>query len=142
MQDPLFIFNGNFEFEYLYNASKAFPILLSDIIIYLIQMEGKSYKKISQYRISDQLLGEGSYSKVYLAWDSFLNPVAAKVIPLSSLSSNFFIIQFKKSLIYKAKYLYCVNANTKTLFLYSRQKKVATIFTFLCNIAKKELLIN
>jgi len=53
MQDPLFIFNGNFEFEYLYNASKAFPILLSDIIIYLIQMEGKSYKKISQYRISD-----------------------------------------------------------------------------------------
>jgi len=55
-------------------------------------MESKSNKKIGQYIVSEQLLGEGSFSKVYLARDPHHRTVAVKVISIASLSSNYRLI--------------------------------------------------
>lgn len=49
-------------------------------------MEEKQNKKIGQYLITRQLLGRGSFSTVYKAYDSHHQPLAAKVIPLPRLT--------------------------------------------------------
>lgn len=51
-------------------------------------MEGKVIKKIGAYTIGQEVLGQGSFSTVYLAQDSQHHCFAAKVIPLSHLESN------------------------------------------------------
>ena len=46
-------------------------------------MEGKQTKKVGSYHITTQLLGQGTFSTVYLAYDRQHRPVAAKIIPLN-----------------------------------------------------------
>ncbi len=50
-------------------------------------MEGKAIKKIGKYTLGHQLLGAGSFSTVYLAYDAQERPFAVKVIPLSAVDS-------------------------------------------------------
>ena len=57
-------------------------------------MEGKHTKKVGSYHVTSQLLGQGTFSTVYLAYDRQHRPLAAKIIPLnfttrtSSLTQN------------------------------------------------------
>ena len=51
-------------------------------------MEGKSIKKIGNYQITSTVLGKGTFSTVYLAYDHQQKPIAAKVISLNNLKST------------------------------------------------------
>ena len=48
-------------------------------------MEGKKAKKVGQYLVSSQMLGQGAFSTVYLAFDHKQKPLAVKVFPLSNI---------------------------------------------------------
>lgn len=52
-------------------------------------MEGKSIKKIANYEITSTVIGKGTFSTVYLAYDHQQKPVAAKVIALNNLKSSY-----------------------------------------------------
>ena len=56
-------------------------------------MEGQSHKKIGPYRVSSMLLGKGSFSQVYLAFDPLGRWLAAKTIPLQNIRCNFTLTQ-------------------------------------------------
>ncbi len=49
-------------------------------------MEGKGCKRIGNFKITEQVLGKGSFSTVYLAYDDYHNKVAAKVIQITKLA--------------------------------------------------------
>ena len=51
-------------------------------------MEGKSIKKIGNYQITSTVLGKGTFSTVYLAYDHQQKPITAKVISLNNLKST------------------------------------------------------
>lgn len=54
----------------------------------LIKMEGKAIKRIGNYKITPHLLGKGAFSEVYLAYDQQDTKLAAKIIPIASLTST------------------------------------------------------
>ena len=51
-------------------------------------MEGKAIKRIGNYKITPHLLGKGAFSEVYLAYDQQDTKLAAKIIPIASLTST------------------------------------------------------
>lgn len=54
----------------------------------LIKMEGKAIKRIGNYKITPHLLGRGAFSEVFLAFDKHDTKIAAKIIPIASLTST------------------------------------------------------
>jgi len=55
-------------------------------------MEGKTIKKIGNYQITSRVIGKGTFSTVYLAYDQQQQPVAAKVIDLKKLKGIYYTI--------------------------------------------------
>lgn len=51
-------------------------------------MEGKAIKRIGNYKITPHLLGRGAFSEVFLAFDKHDTKIAAKIIPIASLTST------------------------------------------------------
>jgi serine/threonine protein kinase len=51
-------------------------------------MEGKQHKTIGKYLVTPQLLGQGSFSSVFLAYDQHNKALAAKIIALDTLEST------------------------------------------------------
>lgn len=49
-------------------------------------MEGKGCKRIGDFKITEEVLGKGSFSTVYTAYDHFHNRLAVKVIHIAKLT--------------------------------------------------------
>jgi serine/threonine protein kinase len=52
-------------------------------------MEGKSIKKIGNYYITSNIIGKGTFSTVYLAYDNQQTAIAAKVISLKNVKGKY-----------------------------------------------------